>query len=69
MKPNVGNLDKWIRIILGVAVIVLGFIFQSWWGLVGLVLLLTGFLNYCPIWGLLGVSTRPKVETEKLKVK
>lgn len=67
MKKNVGNADKIIRIVLGLAVIVLGFIFQSWWGLVGIVLLLTGLINFCPIYYVIGASTKPKVDTEKTK--
>jgi hypothetical protein len=69
MKKNVGNIDKVFRIILGVVIIILGFIFKSWWGVVGIVPLLTGFLNYCPTYSLIGVSTKTKVDTEKLKVK
>lgn len=69
MKPNVGSADKVIRIILGIVIIALGFIFQSWWGLVGIVPLLTGLFNFCPAYSLIGVSTKAKVETEKLKSK
>lgn len=69
MKTNVGSVDKIIRIILGIAIIVLGFVLQSWWGLIGVVVLLTGVLNFCPAYALLKVSTKPKVNTEKLNVK
>lgn len=69
MKPNVGSADKVIRIILGIVIIALGFIYQSWWGLVGIVPLLTGVFNFCPVYSLIGVSTKAKVETEKLKSK
>jgi len=69
MKPNVGNLDKIIRLTLGVAIILLGIIFKSWWGVVGLVPLLTALLNFCPAYSLIGISTKSKVKTEKLKTK
>lgn len=69
MKPNVGSADKVIRIILGIVIIALGFIYQSWWGIVGIVPLLTGVFNFCPAYSLIGVSTKAKVETEKLKSK
>jgi hypothetical protein len=69
MKPNVGSADKVIRIILGIVIVALGFIYQSWWGLVGIVPLLTGVFNFCPAYSLIGVSTKTKVETEKLKSK
>lgn len=69
MKKNVGGADRIIRIILGVVIIVLGFYFKSWWGIVGFVPVLTGLLNFCPAYTLIGVSTTKKIETEKLKVK
>lgn len=68
MNTNVGGADKIIRIILGVAVILAGIFFQSWWGLVGIVPLLTALLNFCPAYTLLGVSTKTKIKTEKIKV-
>lgn len=68
MKANVGSLDRIIRIILGVVIIALGFYFKSWWGVVGLVPIITGLLNFCPAYSLIGVSTKEKIETERLKV-
>ena len=57
MKANMGNLDRIFRIILGVVVIVLGFIYESWWGLVGLVPIVTSFVSWCPIYVPFGLST------------
>jgi len=57
MKHNVGKTDKTIRYILGVAIIGAGVYFQSWWGAVGLVPLLTATMSFCPLYGLLGLST------------
>jgi hypothetical protein len=68
MKTNVGNADRIIRFILGVAILALGFYFKSWWGLVGVVPIITGLLNFCPVYSLIGVSTKKKIETEKLKI-
>lgn len=68
MKANVGSADRAIRIILGAIIIILGFYFKSWWGVVGIVPILTGLLNYCPAYSLIGVSTQKKIDTEKLKV-
>ncbi len=68
MKANVGSSDRIIRFILGAAIIALGFYFQSWWGVVGVVPIITGLLNFCPAYNLIGFSTKKKVETEKLKV-
>jgi len=68
MKTNVGNADRIIRFILGAVIIVLGFYFKSWWGVVGILPIITGLVNYCPAYSLIGVSTKTKVKTEKLKV-
>lgn len=63
MKANVGTADKNIRLILGVVIILLGIFLKSWWGLIGIIPIITALLNFCPVWGLLGISTKKKVET------
>ncbi len=57
MKCNVGNKDRTLRVIAGIAVIGVGLYFGSWWGAVGLVPLLTGALGWCPAYFLFGLST------------
>lgn len=68
MKTNVGSVDRIVRLVLGVVIILLGIYFKSWWGIIGIVPVITGLLNFCPAYSLIGVSTKKKVETEKLKV-
>ncbi len=34
--------------------------YQSWWGLIGLVLIGTAAISYCPPYSLLGINTRGK---------
>lgn len=58
MKANVGGPDKIIRVAAGVALIaftLLGII--GAWGWIGLVPLVTGLFNFCPLYTLLGVNT------------
>ena len=57
MKENVGGFDRIFRIVLGVVVIVLGLLYHSWWGLIGIVPLLTGLTNRCPAYLPFGIST------------
>ncbi len=57
MKKNVGSVDRLIRLIVGAVIIVWGAYSESWWGLVGLVPLMTGLLNWCPIYLPLNFST------------
>lgn len=64
MKKNVGNIDKTIRIILGIAIGAAGIYFQSWWGLVGLIPLITGIAGTCGLYSAFGISTC-KVEAKK----
>jgi type IV secretory pathway TrbD component len=60
MLKNVGSADRNIRIGLGIAIIIVGVVLQSWWGLVGLLPLLTAGLNFCPLYAILGISTNKK---------
>lgn len=57
MKPNVGNLDRILRLILGLAVLGLGFYFKTWWGALGLIFVITGLVRFCPIWGACRINT------------
>lgn len=68
MTANVGSADKIIRIVLGLVILIVGYLNESWWGLVGIVPLVTAFIGFCPAYSLLGVSTKSKVPTEKMKV-
>ena len=60
MLKNVGSGDRNIRIVIGIAIIIAGITLQSWWGLIGLVPLLTAGLNFCPLYAVLRISTNKK---------
>ena len=60
MKVNEGKLDRTVRIVLGLVIIGLGFYYQSWWGAVGLLHLLTGLSGFCALYTLLGINTCPR---------
>lgn len=60
MIKNVGSSDQIVRYILGVLIIGAGFYFQSWWGLVGLIPILTAFVGFCPAYLPFGLSTLKK---------
>ena len=62
MKKNVGTTDSWIRIILGLAIAILGVVFESWWGLLGVALLATGVFHRCLIYLIFKISTKKKEE-------
>ena len=57
MKCNVGRTEQIIRIVVGILLTLIGLYFRSWWGIIGLILVITGSIRYCPINNMLGVST------------
>ncbi|MDX1539610.1 DUF2892 domain-containing protein [Arsukibacterium sp.] len=58
MKSNVGGIDKVIRISAGVVLIALAATGTvGLWGWIGVVPLLTGLFNFCPLYSLLGIKT------------
>lgn len=57
MKCNVGGFDRKLRIVVGLAIIAIGLYYQTWWGLVGVVPLLTGSIGRCPAYLPFGLST------------
>ncbi|MFV0382939.1 DUF2892 domain-containing protein [Paracoccus sp. (in: a-proteobacteria)] len=61
MTRNVGGIDRILRIVVGLALLV-GFLLDStasyrWLYLLGIVPLLTGLFQTCPAYSILGVST------------
>ncbi|MEE9403460.1 MAG: DUF2892 domain-containing protein [Algisphaera sp.] len=66
LKLNVGSTDRIIRIILGIAVIALAFVFRGSLGniglgigaAIGLVFIGTGIFRFCPAYVPFGLSTR-----------
>lgn len=58
MKANVGGIDRVLRIVAGLALI-------AWvvladgpvWAWVGVVPLATGLINFCPLYGIFGISS------------
>jgi len=67
LTPNIGNTDRIIRIVLGLALIVAGLATGSWWGLIGVVPLGTAFVRWCPAYLPFGISTCRAGECGKAK--
>jgi len=58
MKQNIHNVERVIRVILGLVILSLVFVGpKTLWGLVGLLPIATGFIGWCPPYQLLGIST------------
>lgn len=60
MTCNIGGTDRAIRGILGILILGAGLFFQSWWGLIGLIPLITATVSWCPLYVPLGISTLGK---------
>jgi len=59
-KNNVGGIDKTLRIVAGVVLLALVFVWpQTPWGWIGIVPLVTGLLGTCPLYSMIGLSTCP----------
>ena len=64
MQTNVGNIDRILRAVIGLALIAL-----TWagtigvWGWIGVVPLLTAALGFCPLYTMLGFSSCPMKKT------
>jgi hypothetical protein len=58
MNPNVGGIDRIVRIVVGGVLIGLAAIGTvGWWGWIGALPLATGIVGWCPAYGMLGLST------------
>lgn len=65
MAKNVGNIDRVVRIIVGVGILSLIYFLEGnarWWGLIGLGPIATAAMGYCPPYAWMGVSTCAKKE-------
>ena len=59
MSCNVGRTDRIVRAVLGILIIGAGFYFSIWLAAVGLILLVTAAISWCPIYAIFGLSTCP----------
>lgn len=61
MPQNIGTVDRWLRIILGVALLALTVYGpKSAWGYLGLIPLVTAVMGYCPLYQIVGWSTKKR---------
>jgi ABC-type tungstate transport system substrate-binding protein len=60
MTINVGTTDRLIRVVAGIAFVVFAAVshgYLRWLGAVGIVLILTGTISFCPAYWLLRIRT------------
>lgn len=61
MKANIGTSERIIRLIVGAALMIYFFAFSQgamrWLGCVGLVLVATALVSFCPLWSIFGLNS------------
>jgi hypothetical protein len=58
MKPNIGRLERVVRVVVGIGVLSLAFVGpRTAWAYLGILPLLSGLIGWCPPYALLGIST------------
>ncbi len=58
---NLGTIDRAIRFVIGIAGMVLGLVFKTWWGAIGAFILATALIGWCPLYAPFRLCTyRPK---------
>lgn len=57
MKLNMGSIDRIVRMALGLAIIVVGVIYRSWFGAIGIIPVATALIGWCPAYLPFGIST------------
>lgn len=63
MEKNIGSLDKYIRVAVGLALLAFIFIWDSsarWFGLIGVVPIITAYINFCPLYAAIKFNTLDK---------
>ena len=58
MTVNMGTIDRGVRAVLGVVLILLVFMGpQTPWGWIGIIPLATALVGWCPLYSLIGMNT------------
>ena len=60
LARNLHSIERGARVLVGLGLLSLVFVGpQSYWGLIGIVPLVTGLVGSCPLYSVLGFSTCP----------
>jgi hypothetical protein len=63
MKKNIGDIERLIRVVVGLAIVSLFFVGpKTPWALLGIVPVVSGLAGWCPPYTLLGINTCKKTE-------
>lgn len=62
MKTNLGSLDRFLRALVGLYIMVVAYLLESEWGVIGLYPVVTAVLGICPLYHWLRWDTHHPVE-------
>ncbi|MGK7370550.1 MAG: YgaP family membrane protein [Candidatus Halalkalibacterium sp. M3_1C_030] len=66
MRHNAGRIDRSLRFLISLIIIAAGIYYQSLWGIVGIIPLVSGVTGFCPLYSIFGISTcHYEVESNK----
>ena len=58
MKSNLGSVDRLLRLIVGAVLVILALTgVIGVWGWLGIILLATGLINFCPLYRIMSFSS------------
>jgi membrane-bound ClpP family serine protease len=63
MQANVGGIDRTLRIVIGSLLLLVTMTTNAigLWGLLGMIAIVSGFMRFCPLYAIAGISTRKKL--------
>lgn len=57
MEKNIGESDRIFRLAAGLAIIIIGIVAKSWWGIIGIPFIATAAIGHCPAYLPFGLNT------------
>jgi hypothetical protein len=59
MQANVGGIDRTLRIVIGSLLLLVSMTSNAigLWGVLGMIPIVSGFMRFCPLYSIIGVST------------
>lgn len=64
MENNIGKIDKTIRVLTGIIIIITGAQLESVWGALGVIPIITSQVGVCPLYVVFKINTIP---TQRVK--
>ena len=55
MLRNMGNTERFIRVLIGLAICGVGLHYRNWWGLIGVAVIIGAAVAICPMYHMLGI--------------